>query len=211
MKRPTRQNTREQTPLRRKFSHSFLLNSRVQKSVLEVGCGTGHFTRWFESCLALEAFGVDMSKAMLKEARIRWRSGDLLLTEGSHLPLKNKSVDVSAFITSLEFIPDAPRAIKEAARVSRLGIALGLMNKNSLGTLKKRLRAASGRRSFYGQAKFYSRSDVEKLLESTLQKGYDVEFVKTTLLPKVFGGGNSRFFPFGEFLGIAVKLEDNYG
>jgi SAM-dependent methyltransferase len=38
--------------------------------VLEVGCGTGHFTRW----LAEEAFrvaGLDISEAMLAEARKR--------------------------------------------------------------------------------------------------------------------------------------------
>jgi ubiquinone/menaquinone biosynthesis C-methylase UbiE len=36
-------------------------------SLLEVGCGTGHFTRWFRE-LDLQATGLDLSLPMLVEA-----------------------------------------------------------------------------------------------------------------------------------------------
>jgi Zn-dependent protease len=36
-------------------------------SILEVGCGTGHFTRWFEE-LGLQTAGLDLSLSMLAEA-----------------------------------------------------------------------------------------------------------------------------------------------
>jgi SAM-dependent methyltransferase len=37
-------------------------------SILEVGCGTGHFTRWLEM-LGLNTVGIDVSPVMLAEGR----------------------------------------------------------------------------------------------------------------------------------------------
>jgi len=179
------------------------------RSALEVGCGTGHFTRWIESALGLECVGVDTSKAMLKEAKKRWSQGDLLQGEGTRLPLTDKSVDIVVFVTSLEFIPDASGALKEAARVAKQGIALGLMNKDSPSTLRKGLQAATRKSSFYRQAKFYSISDIKKMLEKALPEEFKIEFWNTTVFPKAFGSWESSLFPFGAFLGVAIKLEVN--
>ena len=128
------------------------------RNVLEVGCGTAHFTRWMDSNLGLESFGVDTSKAMLSEAKKRWLGGALLQSDGCRLPFKDKSVDIVFFMTSLEFMPDSATAIKEAARVANKGIIFGLMNKNSPATLRKRIQAAIQKNSFYEKAKFYSYS-----------------------------------------------------
>ena len=68
---------------------------------------------------SLEAVGVDISKPMLKEAKKLWPQGALLQGEGTRLPFKDKSVDIVFFMTSLEFIPDAAVALKEAARVAK--------------------------------------------------------------------------------------------
>jgi ubiquinone/menaquinone biosynthesis C-methylase UbiE len=176
------------------------------KNVLEVGCGTGHFTRWIESSLALEAVGVDKSKPMIKEAKRIWPQGALLQAEGTRLPFKDKSVDVVVFITSLEFIEDEAGAIKEAARVAKLGINLGLMNKNSLSALRKRLHGATLKDSFYRQAKFYSATDIERILENVLPKEHGIVFCSTTVFPRPFSRRESSIFPFGSLLGVAVKL-----
>ena len=37
------------------------------RTLLEVGCGTGHFTRWFDE-RGLQAMGLDLSSPMLAEA-----------------------------------------------------------------------------------------------------------------------------------------------
>ena len=68
------------------------------KNVLEVGCGTGHFTGWLKSSIALEAVGVDTSWAMLREAKSFLPQIALAQGEGSRLPFKDKSVDVVFFI-----------------------------------------------------------------------------------------------------------------
>lgn len=168
----------------------------------------GHFTMWIKSSLLIESIGIDTSKAMLKEAKIRWPQGPLLQGEATRLPFMDKSVDVVAFITSLEFIQDAVGALEEAARVAKIGINLGLMNKNSIGTLKKRFQAATLKDSFYRQAKFYSASDIEKMLENILAKKHNIAFCRTTVFPKPFSDKESSIFLFGGFLGIAIKIGD---
>ena len=45
--------------------------SQVQ-TVLEIGCGTGHFLRWMELTLGFKCYGVDVSKGMLADAKRRW-------------------------------------------------------------------------------------------------------------------------------------------
>ena len=82
------------------------------------------------------------------------------------------------------------------------------MNKNSLSTLRKRIQAATLKDSFYKQAKFYSSSDIEKILENTLPKEHEIVFCSTTVFPKPFSDKESSLFPFGGLLGIAIKLRD---
>ncbi len=68
-------------------------------------------------------------------------------------------------MTSLEFMPDATLAFKEAARVAKKGIIFGLMNKNSPSTVRKRFQVVSNKIRFIKEAKFYSISDIKKMLE----------------------------------------------
>lgn len=177
-------------------------------TVLEVGCGTGHFSRWMESALLLKCVGLDSSKAMLEEAKERWPNGVFLQSDGCHLPLREKSVDLTVFVTSLEFIPDASMALKEAARVAKKGIILGLMNKNSVSALRKRFQAATQTTSFYRHAKFYSFSNINKLLGKALEEKYEIAFYNTTVFSKSLGNFESSALPFGAFLGVALKLGD---
>ncbi len=178
------------------------------KNLLEVGCGTGHFTKWMESSFGLECYGVDISNAMLKEAKERWAQGSVLQSEGSILPLRDRSVDIVAYVTSLEYMRNAVEAFLEGARVAKKGIILGLMNKYSPTTLRKKFQAKTQKRSFYQEATFYSVSDIKKALDKALPGKYIIASWKTTVFPKVFGGLESSIFPFGAFLGVAVELRD---
>ena len=74
------------------------------RSILEVGCGTGYFSRWFGS-LGLRVTGVDLAIKMLREAK-KEDGIDYLLGNAIRLPFASKSFDLAAFITTLEFIQD---------------------------------------------------------------------------------------------------------
>ncbi|HID87600.1 MAG TPA: class I SAM-dependent methyltransferase, partial [Anaerolineae bacterium] len=66
------------------------------RDLLEVGCGTGHFTRWFAR-LGLRAVGLDLSPAMLAEAR--GRDGiPLILGDAACLPFADGSFELVALI-----------------------------------------------------------------------------------------------------------------
>jgi ubiquinone/menaquinone biosynthesis C-methylase UbiE len=200
-----------------KYKRADVLEKRLLKKLLdqfndierllEVGCGTGHFTRWMES-LGLECYGLDMSSLMLKEARKLWVGGRLSQGESSHLPFRAKSFDVVAYVACLEYMPDVAAVFAEASRVARKGIIIGLMNKWSPPTIRRILQARMGRNPYYRNAKFYSIFDMRRILGETFSKRCNVTYWSTTVFPRAFGGIESSLFPFGSFLGIAVKLDD---
>lgn len=173
--------------------------------VLEVGCGTGHFTKWMTT-LGLQCYGADVSKPMLQEAKNTWVQSCLVQCEASQLPFAAQSVDLVAFITSLEFIPDAQTALSEALRVAKKGLVIGLLNKHSLSTLTKQVKTTTGKSRHYQNAHFYAVKDIEQMLKQTQTK-HKAMVWETTVFPSVFGDLESSSLPFGAFLGIAIKVE----
>jgi len=183
-----------------------LLNSIGNaESLLEVGCGTAHFTRWFAS-LGLECYGLDLSDLMLREARKYWVGGRLLRGESSFLPFKNNSFDIVVFMACMEYMPQPAKVICEAVRVARKGIIIGLMNKWSLPTARRIIQVKMGKNPYYKNARFYSILDMKRMLKDTLGDKYVISLWTTTVFPKIFGDVQSGLIPFGAFLGIAVKL-----
>jgi len=175
------------------------------KSLLEVGCGTCHFTRWLES-LGLDCYGLDLSDMMLKEANEVWSKGTLLQGDSSFMPFKNKSFDVVAFIACMVYMPDPIKVICEASRVARKGIIFGLINKWSLPTLRRMIQVKMEKNPYYKNAKFYSILDMKQMLKDALGDAYTISYWNTTVFPNNLEETQSSLFPFGAFLGVAVKL-----
>jgi len=175
------------------------------ESLLEVGCGTAHFTRWFES-LGLECYGLDLSHLMLKEAKNLWPNKTLLRGESAHLPFKDGAFDIVSFIACMEYMPNPAKVLSEAARVARKGIILGLMNKWSLPTIRRIIQVKMGKNPYYRGAKFYSALSIKEILKEGLKDTYNIPHWSTTVFPKILGNAESSFIPFGAFLGVAVKL-----
>jgi SAM-dependent methyltransferase len=107
-------------------------------SILEVGCGTGHFTRWFAQ-KGFDVVGLDVSEAMLREARRLGGPTNYLRADALSLPFADRSYDLTTMITTLEFLADPVRALAEAARVARQGLLLGVLNRWSVLALRYRL------------------------------------------------------------------------
>src|SRR5579872_226961 len=78
-----------------KYKRADLLEKRVLEvmmkqfdnpsKLLEIGCGTGHFTRWFDT-LGLGATGVDLSPYMLRQAKSIWKDGIFINSASLNLP-----------------------------------------------------------------------------------------------------------------------------
>jgi ubiquinone/menaquinone biosynthesis C-methylase UbiE len=95
------------------------LKSAGVSSILEVGVGTGRIAKPL-SDRDLEITGVDASKGMLAKARDKGLPR-LLRGSGYHLPFRDRSFDATLFVHVLHVLDDPMTAVREAARVSRVG------------------------------------------------------------------------------------------
>ena len=178
------------------------------KTMLEVGVGTAHFARWFES-FGIQCVGLDFSHIMLKEAKKLW-NGHLIRGDAHHLPFREKTFDLTAFITCMEYMHSPTDVLREASRVSERGILWGIMNRWSLPTIRRWIQVALGRNPFYSNAHFYSIRDARKFIRNALDKiDYTMKW-STTVYPRPLLVRKSRI-PLGAFLVVAVKFTSSGG
>ena len=172
-------------------------------SVLELGCGTGHFTRWL-SDEGLAAVGLDLSAAMLAEAQAL-DGVPLVQGDSRRLPFADGAFDMTAFITTLEFLEQPEEALVEALRVTRHGMLLGVLNRWSVLGLQRRL-AGLFHQTVYEAANFYGVRELKRLLRSvTGGKAHAVW--RTTLFPRRWPWSQSRLL-WGGFIGMALVVND---
>lgn len=175
------------------------------RSVLEVGGGTAHFTRWL-SGQGLVAVGLDLSAAMLAQARAL---DGVPLTQGEapRLPFADGAFDLVAFVTTLEFLEWPREALAEALRVARRGLLLGVLNRWSLLGLQRRL-AGLFRRTVYDAAHFYGVGELQRLLRSVTGGKGRIGW-HTTLFPRWWPRSQARL-PWGAFIGMSLMAGDEF-
>ena len=175
-------------------------------SVLELGCGTGHFTRWLSGG-GLAAVGLDRSPAMLAQARAL---GGVPLVRGDagRLPFADGAFDLAALITTLEFLEQPRQALVEALRVSRRGVILGVLNRWSVLGLQRRL-AGLFRQTVYDAAHFYGVGELKRLLRSIAGAKAHVRW-HTTLFPRSWPWLQARL-PCGGFIAMALIVSEMRG
>jgi SAM-dependent methyltransferase len=149
----------------------------------------------------LKAAGLDISGPMLNEARRlggpTYFSGDALA-----LPVADRAFDVTALITTLEFLGDPLRGLSEAVRVSRQGVLLGVLNRWSLLTLGYRL---SGK-SMWQSARFFGPWELARLVQRAAGRRAKTIVWRTTLWP--VPGVHDLHLPWGGFIGLACNLHE---
>ncbi len=100
--------------------------------MLELGCGTGHWTEFFIN-QGFKVTGVDISDPMLNIARGKNLEADLSLANSENLPFDNESFNSIVSITMLEFVENQEKAIQEMYRVLKPGgyLIMGFINADS--------------------------------------------------------------------------------
>lgn len=171
-------------------------------TVLEVGCGTGHFSRWL-SGWADQVVGLDHSAAMLAEARARG-GGPYLLGDALALPFADKAFDLVALITVLEFISRPTAALAEAWRVARRGLLLGVLNRVSPIAWVRRIQGLFSP-TLYDGARFYSPEELSELAQRSAGRPVGVSWA-TTLWPRWLPLEGSAL-PWGAFIGLAAWVD----
>ncbi len=190
---------------------SRLVKPQAGESLIEVGCGTGHNLIFFRE-IGLKVSGVEPSQPMLELATKRCASETYLCQgEASHLDFPDNSFDVAVIITALEFMADPVSALREAFRVSRNRVYLGVLNQLSIIGLSRRLKAWLFRKSIYCNAHFYTIWEIKRLV-NRIVPGSEIRWGSVLFFPygwhwylKWLDGFLSfRQNPFGGFLGICL-------
>lgn len=113
------------------------------KSVVELGCGTGEYTLWYATHGAAEVTGVDLSKGSLAVAEQKRQSGDVrnarfLEKDILKLDLPDNAFDYAYSVGVLHHTGDACRGFQHLCRIARPGgvVVVSLYNSYSCFTLR---------------------------------------------------------------------------
>lgn len=183
------------------------------QSILEVGCGTGLFLEWFAG-KGHQVTGLEPSQFMLSAARSRL-PGRIRLDRGyaEHLPYDDNSFDTVALITTLEFVDNPSMALREALRVAKCHVLLGVLNRYSLIAIQRYIERF-WKKSVYRYAQFFSVFELQNMTaknltgRAPLRWRTALSFPLQTLRYSQFLE-RSRFFqwhPFGHFIAMRIDL-----
>ncbi len=134
------------------------------KLVLEIGSGTGHWSKFFSE-KGCRVVGIDLSRVMLEVAVNKGiKDTKFLVADAVQLPFKDVSFDCSVVITSLEFIEDFKKVVAEMNRCTKKDgkIVIGALNKYSFMSLKRKITKSP----LFSKAHFFSYYELRKLLRS---------------------------------------------
>ena len=128
--------------------------------MLELGCGTGHWTQFFCD-EGFHVTGVDESGAMLEQARAKHIvPAGFLKADAGNLPFPDQRFPVISSVTMFEFVDDVNRVFDEIDRVLKPGgyLVCGWLNALSEPAKKK------NDSETFRHARFYSPAEIRQFL-----------------------------------------------
>ncbi len=164
-------------------------------TILEVGCGSGHFTRWFGE-KTLQVTGLDISFPMVSEA-VRLDRVPYVLGDALALPFADNTFDLVTLITTLEFVSEPVLVLVEALRVAEQGLILGVLNRQSVLGWQRRREGGP----VWEAARFFTPTEMAQLAHRAAKRPVGMTW-RTTLWPLWQG---PLPLPWGGFIGMAVQ------
>lgn len=177
------------------------------QTLLDVGSGTGYFSRRFSEA-GLTVTGYDASIEMNNYASTNNPDIKFIQGDATDLPFEDNQFDYCAAITSLCFVENPQQALAEMWRVSRKTVILGLLNRHSLLYYMKR--NSKG----YQGARWDTLSQVRKWSDNLLPAA-DLNFRSVIWIP---GAGKlsqtiervaPQAYPFAGFLALALMKQQD--
>jgi len=197
--------------LEKKTISHYLPSSAKGKRLLEVGCGTGHWTQFFSE-YGFEVTGVDVSERTIDIAKSKNISNaSFQIADGHSLPFPNETFDVTAAITTLEFVRDAESVVEEMVRCTHKPagqLLVGVLNARA--SLNRQRKKAS--ESLWATARLFSPSQLKQLLESFGRLAMVTaglvpnQKMFLPLAPSIDIVGQFFHIPYGAFIAAEVKL-----
>ncbi len=148
--------------------------------------------------------GLDRSPAMLAESHRRHPELPVVLGDGHTLPFRDGAVDVTVFVTTLEFLERPAVALRESVRVSRRGLAILALNRWSLGGLSRRWRLCR-RGAVRSHAHDMTIRALRDLVGTAAGRRLTGLRWASTLFPDGLWAWRNRV-PLGDIIGIGAQL-----
>jgi ubiquinone/menaquinone biosynthesis C-methylase UbiE len=140
----------------------FLVSREIGAHLLDIGCGTGHWSRFFAS-VGYAVVGVDISPGMIAMARTHSSHGKAFsVADACVLPFEDGCFDVVAAMATLEFVSDPLGSLYEMVRCARAGGRILVGTLNRLAALN--LQRVAECREPYVSASLFSPGELRELL-----------------------------------------------
>jgi len=178
------------------------------KTFLDIGCGTGHFSRVMISH-GYMVFGSDLSTAMLKEAKRR-NGGRYFLCDAHELSHYDHSFDVVGTFTLLEFVENPQGVVAEMIRVSRKIVLIAFLNKWGGINIRRAIMSLFGKRDVFSSARFFSVGGMKRIIRKAAKsekRGVKIQWgsaVGSAVLTRLF-----RRSRFGSFIMVLISLDSH--
>ncbi len=182
-----------------------LLAPQPGETILDVGCGTGWFTRRFAQSNGWNVTGLDRDAERLAYARTRGRNERYQEGDACALPFADASIDRVVSVAALCFIDDWRQALHEMVRVSRRRVVVGLLNRHSLLRWQKgREGGMGGYRGAYWHSSGEMRAALTVLPLANIQVSTALFLPAASLLARVSERCLPNSLPWGGFLAVAA-------
>ncbi len=185
-----------------------LLDPRPGELILDVGCGTGLFTREILNRGAT-VVGIDLSIPMLTRAIVRSDTARFtgLCADMCALPFGDACFDRVYSMTAIEFVAEADRAVAEFDRVTCRGGCIVVTTLNSLSpwaTRRKQTARQKGH-SLFAEARFRSPEEMRAMVPADCLCATAVHFRQddpVSQIPELERRGAEQGSPAGALLAV---------
>ena len=189
-----------------------LLDPQPGERVLDIGCGTGNHLIMF-SKMGLDVSGVDASSQMLAKARARLgHKSNFKIGMAEDLPFDDNEFDLAVLINTLEFMDNPLSALREAGRVAKKKIFIGVFNSFSWNGFLKTIQGYFGD-PLFAQARLYNLWQLKSLLKlayGTVPISWQCIRIMPSFIEDTFSFNRNakscKQSPFGFFLGLSATL-----
>lgn len=134
------------------------------QAIIDLGCGTGYFTRALTQRYQQPVMGLDLAEGMLRFANSQTiAESSWVVADAEALPLKTGSQDLIFSSLALQWCPDLLRALTQAAQALRPGgcLAFSTLVEGTLTELQQAWQTVDG---FVHVNRFMPLADLQQLL-----------------------------------------------
>lgn len=143
-------------------------------NAVEIGVGSGRFASPFSIHT-----GLDSSENMLKLAK--QRDIEVVLGTAEDMPFYDESFNLALMVTTLCFLDDVKKSLKESHRILKSGGQLVIGFIDRMSPLARKYKQEKAESSFYTHARFYSPEELCEILKEIAFD--DFFFVQTLFQP----------------------------